>query len=145
MSLIKTIQSDLTIALKAHDNVTKDTLRFIVSQLKYKEIETKMESTDEEVVSAVRKQIKELQESSAQFEKGGRADLVGENSAQIKVLERYLPSEISDEELVAQIKTFVEANLEAYQANPKALTGRIVQALRSKASPSRIAATYGKM
>ncbi len=145
MSLIKTIQSDLTIALKAHDSVTRDTIRFIVSQLKYKEIETKRESTDDEVISAIRKQIKELQESSSQFEKGGRADLASENSAQIKVLEKYLPSEISDAELEKEIKTFVEANLEAYKANPKALTGKIVQALKVKASPSRIAATYGKM
>ena len=145
MSLISTIQTDLTAALKAGDVKTKETLRFIVSQLKYKEIELKREATDDEVVTTNRKQIKELEESKAQFILGKREDLATENDEQVKILQKYLPAEVSDEELEKMVRGFIEANRDAYNANPKALTGKVVGALRAKASPSRIAACYGKI
>jgi len=145
MSLISTIQTDLTAALRAGDVKTKETLRFIVSQLKYKEIELKREATDEEVVTTIRRQIKELEESKAQFLLGKREDLAIENDEQVKVLQKYLPSEVSDEELEKMVRGFIEANRPAYNANPKALTGKVVGALRAKASPSRIAAMYGEL
>ncbi len=145
MSLIQNIQKDLTTALKAGDQKTKDTLRFIVSQLKYKEIELKREVNDEEVVTAIRKQIKELDEARAQFILGHRQDLATENDDQSAILRKYLPSEVSDEELEKMVRGFIDANREAYNTNPKALTGKAVGALRAKASPSRIAAIYGKI
>lgn len=145
MSLISTIQTDLTAALKAGDVKTKETLRFIVSQLKYKEIELKRVATDEEVVTTIRKQIKELEESKAQFLLGKREDLATENDEQVKILQKYLPSEVSDEELEKMVRGFIEANRQAFNANPKALTGKVVAALRAKAAPSRIAAMYGRV
>ncbi|MFO0703874.1 MAG: GatB/YqeY domain-containing protein [Patescibacteria group bacterium] len=145
MSLIKNIQTDLMVALKAGDVKTKETLRFIVSQLKYKEIELKREANDEEVIAAIRKQIKELEEAKSQFETAGRKDLTTENEEQVKVLQKYLPVEISDVELEKMVRGFIEANREAYNANPKALTGKVIGALKTKAAPSRIASVYGKI
>lgn len=133
------------VALKAGDVKTKETLRFIVSQLKYKEIELKREANDEEVIAAIRKQIKELEEAKSQFETAGRKDLTTENEEQVKVLQKYLPVEISDVELEKMVRGFIEANREAYNANPKALTGKVIGALKTKAAPSRIASVYGKI
>ena len=145
MTLIQTIQTELMRALKAGDSRTKDTLRFIVSQIKYKEIELKRPATDDEIISAIRKQIKELEEASAQFIAAGRTDLSDENSAQIAILRPLLPQELGDEELLKEIHAFVEAQRDIQAANPRAFTGKVVGALKSKADPSRISALYGRM
>lgn len=145
MTLIQTIQTELMRALKAGDSRTKDTLRFIVSQIKYKEIELKRPATDDEIISAIRKQIKELEEASVQFIAAGRTDLSDENSAQIAILRPLLPQELGDEELLKEIQAFVESQRDIQVANPRAFTGKVVGALKSKADPSRISALYGRM
>jgi uncharacterized protein YqeY len=145
MSLIGKLQSDQLQALKNGDKVTLETIRYIVSQLKYKQIDAKNELTDETVVALIRRQIKELQEAIVQFEKAGRQDLVLQNQQQIKILQAYLPSEVDDVQLKKLIDEFVEAHMVEFRANPRALTGKIVAALRQHASPERISRMYAEM
>jgi uncharacterized protein YqeY len=145
MSLIQTIQTETTQALKAGDKVKLGTLRFIVSQLKYKEIELHREPTDEEVVTIIRKQVKELSEACEQFKAGGRQDLYDENMQQVNIMKTYLPQEMSDEELSTLITNFIAENKELYTSNPRAFTGKIIGAFKSKASPDRIVQVYNKI
>ncbi len=144
MSLIHSIQTDTTQALRAGDATKLNTLRFIVSQLKYKEIELHREPSDEETITIIRKQVKELSEACEQFKAGGRQDLYDENMQQIGIMKTYLPQEMSDEELASLIKNFIAEHKELYTANPRAFTGKIVGALKSKASPDRIVSLYNK-
>ena len=136
--LKNTLQTDQIAALKSGDKATLSVLRYIVAQIKYKEIEKRTDLTDEEVVAVLRKQIKELKEANEGFEKGGRTDLVEENNRQIEVISRYLPTEMSDEDLTKEIEALVEQNKDAIAANPKAVIGICMNALRSKVDPSRI-------
>ncbi len=145
MSLIRTIQTDTTNALKSGDKVKLNTLRLIVSQLKYKEIELKRDITDEEAIAIIRKQVKELMEDADQFKTGGRQDLYDENMQQIKTIQSYLPIEISDDELSSMVQKFIDENKDSYTTNPRAFTGRVVGALKSKASPDRIVQMYNKI
>lgn len=145
MSLIHTIRTDTTQALRAGDTVKLNTLRFIVSQLKYKEIELHREPSDEETIMIIRKEVKELSEACEQFKAGGRQDLYDENMQQIGIMKAYLPQEMSDEELSSLITDFLAENKELYTANPRAFTGKIVRALKSKASPDRIVQMYNKL
>lgn len=144
MSLIHSIQTDTTQALRAGDATKLNTLRFIVSQLKYKEIELHREPSDEETITIIRKQVKELSEACEQFKAGGRQDLYDENMQQIGIMKTYLPQEMSDEELASLIKNFIAEHKELYTTNPRAFTGKIVGALKSKASPDRIVSLYNK-
>jgi uncharacterized protein len=145
MSLIQTIQTEITIALKSGDRKKLETLRFIVSQAKYKQIETQKELTDDDMIMVIRKQIKELTEAADQFKAGNRNDLVSENEDQIEILKKYLPLEISDEELSTRVRSFITENKSLFDANPRTLTGKVVGALKSKASPDRIVKQYNSM
>lgn len=139
------LQTDQLAALKSGDKVTLNVLRYIVAQLKYKEIEKKAELNDEEVVAALRKQLKELQEAIDSAEKAGRQDLIDENKVQIDVIKRYMPAEISDEEIESEIKKLVENNQGAIEKNAKAIIGIAMGALKTKADPSRIQAALRKL
>ncbi|MBP6993703.1 GatB/YqeY domain-containing protein [Candidatus Woesebacteria bacterium] len=145
MSLIQTIQTDTTQALKSGDKPKLNALRFIVSQLKYKEIELRREPTDDEVVAVIRKEIKELSEASEQFKTAGRNDLCDENMQQVSIMKTYLPPEISDDELSILISSYIEENKDAYVSNPRAFTGKVVSALKSRVSPDRIVQMYNKL
>lgn len=136
------MQTNITSALKSGDKARLNTLRFIVSQLKYKEIELQREPTDEEVIAVIRKQVKELHEANEQFKNGGRQDLCDENMEQILIMKEYLPQEIPDAELTVLVTAFIEQNKDLYNTNPRAFTGKVVGALKSISSPDRIVQIY---
>lgn len=132
------LQTDQITALKARDQIRLDTIRYIVSQIKNKEINTQKELTDEEVVSILQKIKKELHESIDSFTKGGRADLVSEYQKQLGVLLAYLPPEMSDQDLELSVKELIEKNKELFATKPQALIGICVKELKAKADPARI-------
>ena len=142
------IYQDQIQALKKHDQEKLSILRYILAQIKNQEIEKKssqskggLDLTDDETISVLRKNVKELNESIESFKKGGRQDLVLEYQKQLQVVSSYLPKELSDEELEQEIeKIIVEYNksLPAGRQNPKALIGIAVGKLKSKADSARI-------
>jgi hypothetical protein len=136
--LTQKLQAEQIIALKSHDTKRLSTLRYLIAQIKNQEIEKKGALTDEEVIVILKKQQKELHESIASFEKGGRKDLVTEYLEQLKIVQSFLPPEISDDELRKEVQILIEKNKEIYQKNPKAMIGICVKELKSKADPQRI-------
>lgn len=136
--LTSKIQEDQLAALKAKDESTLATLRLLSAELKNKQIDLGHELTDEEAMGVIRKQVKQLNDAKEMFAKGGRADLVAENEVQIATLSAYLPSEISDEELRAEVEKVIAANAALRKSSPNALFGVAIKELREKADPSRI-------
>lgn len=136
--LTEKIQQDQLTALKAKDESTLTTLRLLSAELKNKQIDLGHELSDEEAMGVIRKQVKQLNDAKEMFEKGGRADLVAENEAQITVLSAYLPTEISDEELRTEVERVISANTALRESSPNALFGIAIKELREKADPSRI-------
>ncbi|MDO8610638.1 MAG: GatB/YqeY domain-containing protein [bacterium] len=132
------IQFDQIQALKSGDKDKLNILRYILSQIKNKEIEKKTDLSDEEVYSVLRKGVKELKESIESFEKAGRIELVAEYKKQLDAVLPYLPKELSDEEITVSIKNLLEINKEAIQRNPKVAIGICMKELRTKADPNRI-------
>lgn len=135
------IQTDQIAALKAGDKQKLEALRFILSQIKNKEIDKKEPLNDEETVQLLRKQIKELNESIEAFTKGERTELAAESTAQKQILSAYLPAEISDEDLQKEVQSVVDANREMFDKNKNAVIGIAMKHLRSKAAPERIMKT----
>jgi len=135
------IVSDQIQALKDHQQDKLTTLRYILAQIKNKEIDKAKagsELNDEEVVSVLRKTVKELNESIAAFKKGGRQDLLKSSQDQLEIVTAYLPKEISDEELKKEISKVIAENQTAYEQNPKAIIGICVSKLKHQAESSRI-------
>ncbi len=100
--LKKEILSDLKIAMKARDIKTRDTLRALDSMIKNEEIKLgKREEgiNDAEIVKLIKKSIKQRKDSIKQFIDGGRPELAKNEEEEVAVLQKYMPSQMSKEEI----------------------------------------------
>ena len=94
------ISEELIKALKSGDKLGTSVLRMLISKLKNKKIEEKVKDlSDEKVLSVIKKMAKQYKESIAQFKMGNRDDLVKKEENELKVISRYLPEEMSKEEI----------------------------------------------
>lgn len=112
MSLEKQIYSDMVGAMKSGDNLKRDTLRFLLSELKKERIDSRKELTDADVIRITKSSIKKRQDSLELFKQGNRQDLFDKTSTEIKMIEAYLPKQMSVDELekiIVDIITKLEA------------------------------------
>jgi uncharacterized protein len=94
------IGKDYIQAMKDRDSVRSSTISFLRAQMKNVIIDKKVKNlNDEEVIAIIKKQIKQRQDSIAQFEKGGRQDLAAKETAELAILKSYLPEEMSQQAL----------------------------------------------
>ena len=99
MSLSKQIVSDLTTAMKAQDASRTSTLRMVKAAMMNRQIEKGSELDDDDMQKLLRSLVKQRRDSIEQYEKAGRAELVAKESAEIEVIEGYLPQAASREEI----------------------------------------------
>jgi uncharacterized protein len=139
------LQDDQIIALKSGQKTRLGILRYILSQIKNKEVDKNPpaggELNDEETIGILKKVAKELKESIEAFEKGGRNDLVDDSKKQLEIMSVYLPEEISDENLIKEVKKIIKDNRKIFDNNQKAIIGICMKQLKSKADPGRIMKT----
>jgi uncharacterized protein len=94
-------------AMKAGDTATRDTTRLIQSAIKNRDIEARTgkspDDDDDMVVEVLQKMIKQRRESIEMYEKGGRPELAANEAAEVVVIERFLPAQLSDDEATALI------------------------------------------
>ncbi len=107
MGLREQIDTDIKSALKSGAKDKVSALRMLSAALKNKQIDKKRPLTDDEVVETIRSLIKQRKDSIEQFAKGGRQDLVDKETAEVAVLEVYLPKAMAQEELEAMISDVV--------------------------------------
>jgi uncharacterized protein len=104
MGLRERIDGDIKAAMKSGAKDKVSALRMLAAALKNKEIDKRRPLTDDEVVETVRSLIKQRKDSIEQFAKGGRQDLVDKETAEVAVLEVYLPQQLSREEVEALVR-----------------------------------------
>ncbi len=107
MSLLDQLNNDLKIAMKSGDKHRTETLRNLKSAIKYAQIESGGEMNDQDVQAVIAKQAKQRRDSIDEFKKGGRQDLVEQETAELEILESYLPEQMSEDE----IRTRVQATI----------------------------------
>lgn len=93
------IQKAIFRALKEQNQIELKVLRFLSSQIKYEEISKQKELTDNDVIAVLQKELKKRKEAIEMFKKGKRDDLVEDEEKQLPVIQRYLPEQLSTEEL----------------------------------------------
>ncbi|MGB7061589.1 MAG: GatB/YqeY domain-containing protein [Candidatus Zixiibacteriota bacterium] len=98
-SLKRRINQDAKEALKSKDTLTLNVLRMLKSEIRYKEIERGSELSDDDVISVLSSAIKKRKDSIQQFEKGGRDDLASKEKEELAVVTKYMPEQVSEEEL----------------------------------------------
>jgi uncharacterized protein YqeY len=106
-NLASTLRAALNAARKAQDKPRTLVLGTILANLKNREIELRRPSTDEEVADVLRKGIKIRREAIDQYTAGGRQELADLESAQIKVLEEFLPPAVDPEEIRAAVRSAI--------------------------------------
>lgn len=101
------IEEDLKSAMKGGDTAVRDTLRMLRSEIKNSEIESKSELDDDGVVGIVSKSVKKRRESVRMYEQGGRQDLADKESQEIEILLKYLPEQISEQEIRLRVNEVI--------------------------------------
>jgi uncharacterized protein len=123
------ITEEMKNAMRAGEKERLATIRLILSAVKQREVDERIQLDDTQVVAVVEKMVKQRKESIAQFEAGGRADLVAKEQAEMTVLQTYLPAQISDAEIDALIS---EAIASTGAASIKDM-GKVMAAVKAKA------------
>ena len=99
MSLIEKINEDMKLAMKSQDKETLNVIRMVKSAVQMAKIELKHDLSDEEVVDVISKQIKMRKDSIVEFSKASRDDLVKQYQSEIEILSKYMPEQLSIEEV----------------------------------------------
>ena len=132
-TLNEQIMNDLKEAMKQKDQSAMTTLRALKSAIKYAAIEkvgADGELPDIDAIAVVRNQIKQRRDSVDQFTAGGRPDLAATESAEITVLERYLPAALS----TAETEALVASVIAELGASSKQDMGRVMKALQDRSA-----------
>jgi len=108
MSLKDKLVEDLKQMIRQRDEHRKSTLRLVMAAIKNAEIEKRRELEEDELLAVIAKEAKQRRESIAEFERGGRQDLVDQEKAELQILLAYLPEQLSREEIEAKARQIIE-------------------------------------
>lgn len=107
IALKERLTNDMKQAMKDRDAFTRDTIRLLLAAVKNAEIDKRADLTEEEGEAVLRKQAKQRQDSIEQYRAAGRDDLADHEAAELGVLEKYLPQQMTDEELAALVNAVI--------------------------------------
>ena len=127
------IAKDIVTAMKEKDKVALETLRMVKGAIQMEEIKVKKELTDDELAVVIGKQIKTRKESIVEFEKGNREDLIEKTNEEIKVLEKYMPEQLSEEEISKVIENAIAELNASGPSDMGKVMGAITPLLKGKA------------
>ena len=103
MSLKERITQDMKDAMRAADKERLGNIRMLQAAIKQREVDERITLDDAQVLAVIEKMIKQRREAIAQFESGGRADLAEKEASEVKLLQAYLPEQLSQADLEALI------------------------------------------
>ena len=93
--------------MRAGDRLKLSTLRMLVAAIKQKEIDTRTELSDDDVISIIEKQMQQRLEAAEQYEAAGRNELFEKESQEAEILKTYLPEKISEDDVIAMIERII--------------------------------------
>jgi len=126
--MLEQLNKDMIEAMKAKEKDRLTVIRMVKASIKQEVIDHKKEENDDLLIDVVNKQIKMRKDSIAEFEKAGRADLVEKTQSEVDILMKYLPEQLSDEEVEAIIdEAFTKINPEG-----KKDMGKVMQEVSPK-------------
>jgi uncharacterized protein len=124
----ETLRADIVVALKARDSAATLSLRTADAAIQHAAMDANKPIDDALVVTTLRKAVKNLADARAEFEKGGRTDLVAANTAEIARLEKYLPQAFDP----AKLEALVNEAIAATGAQSKKDMGKVIGALKQR-------------
>jgi hypothetical protein len=128
MSLKDRITEDMKAAMRARQAERLSAIRLLLAAIKQREVDSRTEADDAAVLAIVEKLIKQRKDSIAQFEAGGRADLVAKETAEVDVLAAYLPQQMSE----AEVGAAIDAAISELGATGPAAMGKVMGLLKPR-------------
>jgi len=138
MTLKEQINDDIKNAMKEKNVEKRDALRLLSSAMKQIEVDERKELTDEEVIKIIQKQVKQRNDSMAQYREAGREDLYEKEAAEAAIFETYLPKQLSDDELESAIRTIIAETGAASMKDIGRVMGAASKTLGAQADGKRI-------
>ena len=128
MSLKEKVSEDMKAAMRAKESEKLATIRLINAAIKQREVDERIELGDDQVLSVIEKMIKQRKDSITQFEAGGRQDLADKEKSEITVLAAYMPAQMSDAEVQAEVAAAV---VQSGASGPQDM-GKVMAVLKPK-------------
>lgn len=138
MSLKERLMADLKEAMKSKDKLRKDVITMVRAAIKQKEVDERVELDDSDIENIISKQLKEKKASIEEFKKGNRQDLVDQTNDEIEILLKYLPEQLSDEELKEIIKKVIDENEITSMKDIGKLMKNIMPLIKGKADGKQV-------
>ncbi|HET9329215.1 MAG TPA: GatB/YqeY domain-containing protein [Steroidobacteraceae bacterium] len=129
MALRDRITEEMKTAMRAGAKERLATIRLALAAIKQREVDERITLDDTQVLAVLEKMIKQRREAITQFESGGRADLVAKETAEIAVLQSYLPAQMSD----AEVDALIAEAIAATGATTMKDMGKVMAAVKPKA------------
>lgn len=134
MTIKEQLMADFKEAMKAKDDIAKNTISFARAAIKQYEVDNREELSDEGIVAVLAKQVKMRKDALADFEKAGRTDLAESYKAEIEILNKYLPEQLSEEKVMEIVKaTALELGIEGGKQNMGKLMGPVIAKVKGQA------------
>ena len=139
MAIKEKLMADFKEAMKAHDEIAKNTISFARAAIKQYEVDHREELDDDGIAAILSKQVKMRKDALADFEKAGRTDLIDSYKSEIEILKRYLPEQLSDEKIREIIEgTASESGIEGGMQNMGKLMGPVMAKVKGLADGNQV-------
>ncbi|MHA6825120.1 GatB/YqeY domain-containing protein [Ralstonia pseudosolanacearum] len=140
MSLKAQITEDMKAAMRAKEMDRLGTIRLLQAAIKQREVDERIELDDAAVLAVIDKMIKQRRDSISQFQQAGRDDLVAKESAEVAVLQAYMPAQLSDAEVDAAVRDAVAKAGAAGPQDMGKVMGMLKPALAGRADMTQVSA-----
>lgn len=145
MSLEKTIMDEIKNAMRAKDKVALESLRAVKSAITYAKSEAKgSELSEADEINILQKQVKMRKEAAEQFTSQGRADMAENELQQVEIIQKFLPKQLSEEEIAEKVREIIEAEGATSMKDMGKVVGIANQQLAGKAESKMIATEVKK-
>jgi uncharacterized protein YqeY len=141
MTLLEQLSKDMVEAMKSKDSFTLGVIRMAKGAIQLEAINKKKDLTDEDVVSVIAKQIKMRNDSVNEFTKAGRDDLVSQTQGEIEILSKYMPEQLSEEDVLKVIDEAFDTLKPEKPSDMGKLMGFVTPKLKGKADMSFVSKT----
>ena len=132
------VTADMKDAMRAKDSVRLGAIRMLLAAVKQKEVDERIDPTDALVIAIIEKSVKQRKDSIAQFTTAGRQDLVDQETVELKVLEAYMPAQMSDVEIKAAVTAAIAQTGAASPQDMGKLMGVLKPLLAGKADMAKV-------
>ncbi len=142
------IKDDLKNALRSLDSRTVSVLRLLISAMQNKEISRrqagKAELSDEIILDVIQSEVKKRKDSIAAYEQGNRPELAEQEKEEMVILEKYLPAQLSEEELAKIVKEIIETSDDESARNFGKIMGQVMAKVKGQADGNKVSALVKK-